>query len=77
VSLPADIYANHSSSRSSAQATEGRAIKVIATSVRPLERALFQVNILHGCESASEFDPSFLGQFNELARRSALGPHAQ
>jgi hypothetical protein len=28
------------------------------------------------CESASEVDPSFLGQFNELVRRSAFGPHA-
>jgi Protein of unknown function (DUF3147) len=30
-----------------------------------------------GCESASEFDPSFLGQFNVLRRRSAFGPHAE
>jgi hypothetical protein len=29
------------------------------------------------CESASEFDPSFLRQFNELPRRSAFGPHAE
>jgi hypothetical protein len=29
------------------------------------------------CESASEFDPSFLKQFNELPRRSAFGPHAE
>ena len=29
------------------------------------------------CESASEFDPSLLRQFNELPRRSAFGPHAE
>jgi hypothetical protein len=29
------------------------------------------------CESASEFDPSFLRQFNELPRRSAFGLHAE
>jgi hypothetical protein len=29
------------------------------------------------CESASEFDPSFLRQFNALPRRSAFGPHAE
>jgi hypothetical protein len=30
-----------------------------------------------GCESASEFDPSSLRQFNKLPRRSAFGPHAE
>jgi hypothetical protein len=30
-----------------------------------------------GCESASKVDPCFLGQVNELARRSALGPYAE
>ena len=29
------------------------------------------------CESASEADPSFLGQVNQLPRRSAFGPHAE
>jgi hypothetical protein len=29
------------------------------------------------CESASEFDPSLLRQFNKLPRRSAFGPHAE
>jgi hypothetical protein len=29
------------------------------------------------CESALEFDPFFLRQFNELPRRSAFGPHAE
>jgi hypothetical protein len=34
----------------------------------------FSSSVPHGCESASEFDPSFLGQFNELARRSRSDP---
>jgi transposase len=29
------------------------------------------------CESASKVDPCFLGQVNELARRSAFGPYAE
>src|ERR1700722_15992019 len=29
------------------------------------------------CESAFEFDPSYLRQFKKLPRRSAFGPHAE
>ena len=41
-------------------------------------RAFTEVTLkLSECELASEFDPSFLRQFNGLARRSALGPPAE
>jgi hypothetical protein len=35
------------------------------------------VDDILGCESASKVDPCFLGQVNELARRSAWGPYAE
>jgi hypothetical protein len=47
-----------------------------------VEEARFEARLLPNdqsaaCESASEFDPTFLRQFNVLPRRSAFGPHAE
>jgi hypothetical protein len=48
-----------------------------AFGVAPGVDAIVRVPELPDCESASEFEPSFLRQFNQLPRRSAFGPHAE
>jgi transposase len=44
---------------------------------KPLSKARVRTKQVNACESASKVDPCFLGQVNELARRSAFGPHAE
>ena len=54
-----------------------RAIVVQQKTSRPVQFEITEATRLALCESASEFDPSFLRQLNELPRRSAFGPHAE